>query len=182
MMFVPSMTTELSAEASEWVDPQEWGERDMWLAIAAQRRVYEENAAELWERVKQAVRSAVTAVNGNLNETLRLESGDARDGGLALTRFCHPLALVDLTIDVESGMIGGLYTFASRPGDPYREHFNVWLIRSNEGSTFLTDASGVQIESLDAMARQVIAPCFANIVRRSVETGVLGAIDPARQP
>jgi hypothetical protein len=107
----------------------------------------------------------VTAANGNLHETLRLESGHASDGDLALTRFCHPLALVDLSIDVEKGMISGLYTFAPRPSDPYREHFNVWLIRSNERSLFLTDASGVEVESLDALARQVIAPCFASVVR-----------------
>ena len=156
------MPTEQTCSASEWIDPQEWGERDQWLAIAARRKTYEDHAAELWEAVKASVRSAVDAVNRDLPEALRLSAGDASRGGLALTRFHHPLAFVDLTMDVDSGMIEGLYTSATNPGDPYREHSNVWLIRSADPTLFVTDAHGHPLESLDALARQVIAPCFAS--------------------
>jgi hypothetical protein len=169
-----STSTSIAASTSEWVDPQDWADRDEWLAVAARRRAYEAKAAELWEQVKMSVRSAVEAVNRDLPESLRLETGDASEGGLALTRFHHPLAFVDLSIDVDNGMIGALYTSAPRPGNDYREHFNVWLIRSTEDALFLTDAHGHRFESVDAMARQVIGPCFANIVRCSVETGALG--------
>jgi hypothetical protein len=170
------LSIQIASPNNEWIDPQDWTERDEWLAITARRKAYEADAAELWERIKTSVRNAVDAVNSDLPESLRLALGDATQGGLALTRFHHPLAFVDLTIDVESGMIGGLYTSAPRPGDAYREHFNVWLIRSTDQTLYLTDAQGHGFESLDAMARQVIAPCFANVVRCSVETGTLGPI------
>ena len=168
------MSAQTECPRTEWIDPEEWAERDVWLAIAARRRAYEANAAELWGSVKAAIRGAVDAVNSDLPESLRLSSGDAPMGALALTRFHHPLAFLDLTFDLESGMIGGLYTSAVRPGDPYREDFNVWLIRSMEAGLLVTDARGHAMESLDEMARQVIAPCFANVVRLSVETGALG--------
>jgi hypothetical protein len=147
---------------SEWIDPQDWPEYNKSLVVAARRDAYERRASALWADLKTSIRAAVDATNSQAAHLRRIECGDSQTA-LTLTHFQYPLVLLDLTIDVESGMIGGLYTYAAQQCDPYREQFRVWLIRTHDTNLVLNDSRGRAVPSLDEMAQQVIAPYLASL-------------------
>src|SRR5947209_5165115 len=112
----------------------EWGEWNdsslQYFDAIDERRRYHDNVSALWGEVKGSIVATIGDVNSRVSDVRRVECGDSPTGGLALTRWSeYPVAFLDVSVDVDSGMIGCLYTFAAHAGDPYRELHKVWLMR-----------------------------------------------------
>ena len=150
-------------DMSEWAD---WAGSDRVpdLDALAQRQRYERHVAALWREVKSAILTTVKTANGQVPELRRVECGDSPTGGLALTRWsAYPVAFLDVSVDVDSGMIGCLYTVAVRDGDPYREVHKVWLMRGVEAGLVVTDDQGRAIGSSAELAQQVVDPYLSSL-------------------
>ena len=156
-------TDHVSANSSaEW---GEWSDTSLHSFDAIdERRRYHDNVSALWDEVKGSIVAAIGAVNSRVADVRRVEFGDSPTGGLALTRWSeYPLAFLDVSVDVDSGMIGCLYTFAAQAGDPYRELHKVWLMRPVETGILVTDERGHAVSSLHELARQVVEPYLASL-------------------
>ena len=149
----------VSPEWADWADPNL---PDM--SALAERQRYEGYVSALWREVKRALITTVGTINSRLPDLRRVECGDSPTGGLALTRWSeYPVAFLDVSVDVDSGMIGCLYTFAARDGDPYREVHKVWLMRGSDAGLIVTDEQGRAVASSDDLARQIAEPYLAGL-------------------
>src|SRR5262245_16218637 len=93
----------VSSEWSDWTTDS--NQPDM--SALAERQRYEGYVSALWREVKRALVATIGNVNTRLPDAERVESGDSPSGGLALTRWSeYPVAFLDVSVDVDSGMIG----------------------------------------------------------------------------
>ena len=140
---------------SEWADWTDSSLPD--LDALAERQRYEGYVSGFWREVKSAIVTAVNGINSRVSDTRRVECADSPTGGLALTRWSdYPVAFLDISVDVDSGMIGCLYSFAARDGDEYAELHKVWLMRAVDGGLMVTDESGQPVSSTGDLARQIV--------------------------
>src|SRR5438132_13617183 len=102
-------------DAAEWADWAGTGnDRLPDLGAMGQRQAYERNVSALWRDVRGSIVAAIGAVNSQLPEPRRVECAESSTRGLALTRWSeYPVAFLDISVDVDSGMIGCLYSFAA---------------------------------------------------------------------
>jgi len=155
-------TTDMS-EWADWTDNTD-ATRSADADALGQRRRYERNVSALWQDVKGSINETIRSVNSQIPEPSRVECADSIAGGLALTRWSeYPVAFLDVSVDVDSGMIGCLYTFAAKPGDPYTEQHKVWLMRDVEAGIVVTDERGNAVSSCEELARQVVETYLANL-------------------
>jgi len=155
-----------TADMSEWADWTDTSDasRAGDVEALAQRRRYERNVSALWQDVKGSINETIRGVNNQIPAGQRVECGESMANGLALTRWNeYPVAFLDVSVDVDSGMIGCLYTFAAKPGDPYTEQHKVWLMRDVEAGIVVTDERGNAVSSCEELARQVVEAYLANL-------------------
>jgi len=147
---------------SEWAD---WTDSNLPdLDALAERQRYEGYVAGFWREVKASIVAAVNGVNSRLPDVRRVECADSPTGGLALTRWSdYPVAFLDISVDVDSGMIGCLYSFAERDGDAYDELHSVWLMRAVDGGLAVTDEHGRPVSSSADLARQIVDAYVAHL-------------------
>lgn len=85
---------------SEWFEPAELEHLRACRVLRERQRRYEFEAEALWDDLKQALARAVCAHNARVTESPQITYAETVSGGFALTRFAHPLALLDLGIDI----------------------------------------------------------------------------------
>ena len=153
---------EAGSLTSEWAD---WTDSNLPdLDALAERQRYEGYVAGFWREVKASIGAAINGVNTRLPEVRRVEYADSPTGGLALTRWSdYPVAFLDISVDVDSGMIGCLYSFAERDGDAYDELHSVWLMRAVDGGLAVTDEHGRPVTSSADLARQIVDAYVAHL-------------------
>lgn len=151
-----------SSSSSEWFDPEERTQVSEWRALRERQQRYEREAEALWGELKAALTQAVDAHNERVTEPTQVTCAETVSGGFAVTRFAHPLALLDVAIDIESGMIACIYTLTNPASSNCRERLNVLLIRGSETEWFLTDRNGQRL-ALQESAQEVIEPYVVHL-------------------
>jgi hypothetical protein len=142
-----------------WFDPADEAHVIRLRAVAAQRRTYEDRVNTLWRDVKAALADQVAAYGGQ-NDTIQW--GETLTGGFAATRFRRPLALFDVALDTDSGLIACVYTFGSHDDAPYRESVRVLLV--TEGDTmFLRTQEGRRLKTCDDAAGDLLTPYLTRL-------------------
>ena len=145
--------------SGSWFDPADEGHVIRLRAVAAQRRTYEDQVNTLWRNVKAALANQVAAYGGQ-NDAIQW--GETPTGGFAATRFRRPLALFDVALDSDSGLIACVYTFGSHDDAPYQESVRVLLV--TEGDTmFLKTQEGRRLETSDDAARDLLTPYLTRL-------------------
>lgn len=153
-----------SAQPPErWFESDERAVLDAWRSTRARQLLYEHHASALWVQVKASITEAITTYNSRTAEPMRVHCAETLGDGFAVTRFQYPLALIDIAIDIDSGMIACVYTFSAHPADAYRECIRVWLVRATETEIFLTAQDGHRLESLDQVGQQVLKPYLEHL-------------------
>ena len=152
----------MDSSSSEWFDPEEHAQVSEWRALRERQQRYAREAEALWGDLKAALAQAVTAHNERLTELTPVTCAETVNGGFAVTRFAHPLALLDVAIDIESGMIACIYTLTNPLSSNCRERLNVLLIRGSETEWFLTDRNGQRL-ALQESAKEVIEPYVVHL-------------------
>lgn len=166
-----SHTTDVADAAqlwvSEWFDASEQAELRALRALRERQRRYEFEAEGLWGALKAALAHAITAHNARIADSAEITCAETVTGGFAVTRFAHPLALLDVAIDIESGMIACIYTLGTRASSSCRERLNVLLIRGTDSEWFLTDRNGKRLVVQES-AHEVIEPYLLHLRTLSV--------------
>lgn len=148
-----------SAQPPErWFEPDDQAALDAWRSTRARQLLYEHHANALWVQMKSSITEAISTYNSRTAEPMRVHCAETLRGGFAVTRFQYPLALIDIAIDIDSGMIACVYTFSAHAADAYRECIRVWLVRATATEIFLTAQDGHRLESLDQVGQEVLKP------------------------
>jgi hypothetical protein len=147
---------------SEWADWTDANIPDM--DALAERQQFEGYVSTLWNEVKTSIVTSIDEVNKHLAGPSQIECADSPGGGLALTRWSeYPVALLDVSIDLEAATIGCVYSCAAREGDQYRELRKTWSIKGADGGLVVTDERGEGVSSSDEIARMVVEAYLANL-------------------
>ena len=142
-----------------WFDPADEVHVNRHRAVAAQRRTYEDQVNTLWRDVKSALAKQVAGY-GDQNDAIQW--GQTLTGSFAATRFRRPLALFDVALDSDSGLIACIYTFGSHDDAPYQESVRVLLV--TEGDTmFLRTQEGRRLQTCDDAARDLLTPYLTRL-------------------
>lgn len=162
--FAPTL---LAAGGSEicgsdgWFSAEDRAALQEWRARSQRRHAYEEHARALCEELKVALAGAIASHNRDAASSVPLQCGDSPSGGFSVTRFAHPLATLDVLIDVESGMIASISTSSAERG--YRERLRVLLMRSGDPHVTLFDDQGRHLTSVDGAVHEILRPFFAQL-------------------
>jgi hypothetical protein len=148
---------------SEWADWNDANIPDM--DAVAERQQFEGYVCALWNDLKTWIVTSIAEVNKHLDGDGQIDCADSPGGGLALTRWSeYPVALLDVSIDVEAATLECVYSCAAREGDQYRELRKLWSIKNGDGGLLVTDdESGEDAASPDDIARVIVEAYLANL-------------------
>jgi hypothetical protein len=146
---------------SQWFDPADEVHVIQWRAAAARRRAYEEQVSTLWRDVKVALADSIAAYRGCRDEGI--QCGQTPTGGFAATQFRQPLAFIDVTLDIDNGLVACVYTFRTDDDAPYQESVRVLLVTERDTMLFLRTQEGRLLETSDAAAQDLLRPYFARL-------------------
>jgi hypothetical protein len=153
---------EAGSLTSEWADWTDANIPDM--DALAERQQFESYVCTLWNEVKTSILTSIAELNKHVAAGQQIECADSPGGGLALTRWSeYPVALLDVSIDLDAATLECVYSCAAREGDQYRELRKVWSIRSADGGLVVTDERGEGVTSSDEIARMVVEAYLANL-------------------
>jgi len=149
----------LTSEWAEWTDANIPD-----LDAVAQRQQFESYMCTLWNEVKASIVASIAMVNKHLTSASQIECADSPGGGLALTRWSeYPVALLDVSIDLEAATLACIYSCAAREGDQYRELRKTWAITAADGGLVATDEAGESITTSDEIGRMIVEAYLANL-------------------
>ena len=151
------------AATLEWFGPDDAADVEACRAIRARINLYHASADALWGELKAALADAVRTRNARIGGTAPIEWAETLTGGFTVTRFQHPMALLDVLTDIESGMVACVYTLTARETGSCRERLNVLLMRGTESDLYLTSQHGQRFESLDDSANEVLRPYLSHL-------------------
>jgi hypothetical protein len=144
-----------------WFDPADEAHVIQRRAVAARRRAYEDQVNTLWRDVKVALAERMAAYNGRHNDAI--EWGQTPTGGFAATRFRKPLALIDVALDSDNGLMACLYTFATHDEAPYQESVRVLLVTERDTKVSLSTQEGLLLGTSDDAAQDLLTPFIAGL-------------------
>jgi hypothetical protein len=130
-------------------------------AAAARRRAYEDQVNTLWSDVKASLAARVADYSGNHGDGIQW--GHTPTGGFAATRFRKPLALIDVALDSDNGLVACVYTFGMHDDAPYQESVRVLLVTERDTMMFLSNQEGRRLDTCDDAARDLLSPFIARL-------------------
>lgn len=143
-----------------WFDPGDEVHIIRRRSVEALRRAYEDRVNTLWRDVKAALAEQITAFSDHRNDAIQW--AQTATGGFAATRFRRPLALLDVVLDGDSGLIASVYTFATHDDAPYQESVRVLLVTEHD-TMFLRTQEGRRLETCDDAAQDLLRPFIAGL-------------------
>lgn len=143
-----------------WFDPADEMHVIRSRAVAERRRAYEDQLNTLWRDVKTALGEQMASYGGGREDAI--EWGQTPTGGFAATRFRRPLALLDVALDLDSGLIACVYAFGTLPDAPYQESLRVQLVTKHE-TLFLRTQEGRRLETCGDAAQDLLKPFIARL-------------------
>ena len=157
-----------SAQSSErWFEAEEESRLAERRDFLARRGAYDRQVNALWAGVKAAMMEGIGVHNARTRDAV--ECAETPRGGLAVTKFRRPLALIDMTVDIDSGMIACVYTFAAHDDPQYRECLNVLLVGATETEMFLKTQHGHRLTTFDDAAHEILTPYLARLGARGLD-------------
>jgi hypothetical protein len=150
-----------------WFDPAEEAHVIRRRSVAALRRAYEDRVNTLWRDLQGALAEQIAAYSGRRNDPIQWAQTPA--GGFAATRFSRPLALLDVALDSDSGLIACVYTFATHDDAPYQESVRVLLVTERD-TMFLRTQEGRRLETCDEAAQDLLTPFIAGLTGGAIST------------
>jgi hypothetical protein len=153
-----------------WFDAADEAHVTQRRTAAARRRAYEDRVQRLWTDVKVSLAQSVTAYNESRDDVIQW--GETPTGGFAATRFHRPLALMDVALDSDNGLMACVYTFATDDQAPYQESLRILLVTEHDTVMCLTTQEGRRLGTSDDAALDLLTPFVARLTcdeTRSVE-------------
>jgi hypothetical protein len=131
--------------------------------VAARRRAYEGKVHALWRDMKLALAKMMAAYNECHDDSI--DCGETPTGDFAATRFRKPLALVDVALDSDNGVIACIYSFGTDRQSPYQESVRILQIRKSETGVGLTTQEGRCIDTCEDAAQDLLTPFITGLTR-----------------
>ena len=115
----------------------------------------------LWRDVKAALATGVAHYSGSHSD--EIQWGHTPTGGFAATRFRKPLALLDVALDSDNGLVACVYTFGMHDNEPYQESVRVLLVTERDTMMVLSNQEGRRLDTYDDAARDLLSPFISRL-------------------